>query len=413
MFAYGESGECIEGSYPPQFPIWELSSKTLKSLVPQIVREYTPFMDAKTATSKHPAKTSDKTNNSFDLQSYFSGFTIGKISEQPVLKAELLQDFGEIYKVPARGNLGGGTPFELRRPGKKIKELSVWSEPDRLRGVQATFEDGAVMKAGTLTSQSRAITFHPDESVTSTTISSAAYKAGRAGNIQLKTDFGQDYLGVFPSIPIFNRFTPFTDVKRGTLIGVYGGYGADLDNLGIILALPEDTEYQYFNVRYDLSAFKAVGERLLSLKEGIVENDSSGSIDQALTFSHSYTATKSWSNSIGLKAGVKTTVKTGVPFLVEGKVELSFEASYTYNWGETVADQKTDSWTATLKVPPHSRIRVQATVLESTIDVPYSADLTIVRSDGSSKKVANFSGVYRGINVSRFTVKAEDIPKSR
>jgi hypothetical protein len=152
---------------------------------------------------------------------------------------------------------------------------------------------------------------------------------------------------------------------------------------------------------------------LLSLKEGIVENDSSSSIDQALSFSHSYTATKSWSNSIGLKVGVKTTVKTGVPFLVEGKVELSFEASYTYNWGETVADQKTDSWTATLKVPPHSRVRVQATVMESTIDVPYSADLTIVRSDGSSRKVTNFSGVYRGINVSRFTVKAEDIPKPK
>jgi hypothetical protein len=154
-------------------------------------------MDKKTATSKHATKTSNKTDNPFNLQSYFSGFTIGKISEQPALKAEQLQDFGEIYKVPARGNLGGGTPFELRRPGKKIKELSLWSEPDRLRGVQATFEDGAVMKAGTLTSGSCAITFHPDESITSTTISSSAYKAGRAGNIILKTDFAKIMLACF------------------------------------------------------------------------------------------------------------------------------------------------------------------------------------------------------------------------
>ena len=79
---------------------------------------------------------------------------------------------------------------------------------------------------------------------------------------------------------------------------------------------------------------------MLSLKEGIVENDSSSSIDQALSFSHSYTATKSWSNSIGLKVGVKTTVKTGVPFLVEGKVELSFEASYTYNWEKLLPTRK-------------------------------------------------------------------------
>jgi Clostridium epsilon toxin ETX/Bacillus mosquitocidal toxin MTX2 len=370
-------------------------------------------MTQEAVASKSTSKPSSDTPDNFDLHSYFSGFTIGRITEHRDLKAEQAQDFGEIYKVPARGNLGGGVHFELRRAGRKVKELALWSQPDRLRGVQVTFDDGAIMKAGVLDGQSRAISFHPDESITSTTISSSAYKAGRAGNLQLKTDFGQDYLGVFPSIPIFNRFTPFTDVKRGTLIGVYGGAGADIDNMGIILALPEDTEYQYFNVRYDLSAFKAVGERLLSLKEGIVENGSSSSIDQAMSFSHTYSATKTWSNSVGLKAGVKTTVKTGVPFLVEGKVELSFEASYTYNWGETVTDQKSDAWTVTVKVSPHSRVRVLATVLESTIDVPYTADLTVVRSDGSSKKIANFSGVYRGINVSRFTVKAEDIPKPK
>ena len=381
---------------------------------------------ASAPSRKTSAPSSDSQRN-FDLHSYFSGATIGRISEHPALVAaktgaprkgralatEQPQDFGDVYKVPARGNLGGGARFELRRAGRKVKELTLWSETNRLRGVQVTFEDAAVMKAGTPTGQSRAISFHPDESITSTTISSSAYKAGRAGNLQLKTDFGQDYLGVVPSIPIFNQFTPYTDVKRGTLIGVYGGAGADLDNLGIILALPEDTEYQYFNVKYDLSAFKAVGEKLLSLKEGIVENDSSSSIDQAMSFSHSYSAAKTWSNSIGLKAGVKTTIKTGVPFLVEGKVELSFEASYTYNWGETVTDQKTDAWTVTVKVPPHSRVRVLATVLESTIDVPYTADLVVTRSDGSSRTIKSFSGVYRGVNVSRFTVTAQDIPGSK
>ena len=60
------------------------------------------------------------------------------------------QDFSRIYKVPARGNLGGGQRFELRRQGRKVKTLALWSEIDRLRGVQVTFDDGAVMQAGTL-----------------------------------------------------------------------------------------------------------------------------------------------------------------------------------------------------------------------------------------------------------------------
>jgi hypothetical protein len=323
-------------------------------------------------------------------------------------------DFSRIYKVTSRGNVGGGTPFELRRKGRKVKTLALWSEVDRLRGVQVTFDDGAVMQAGTLTGQSNSITFHPDESIASTTISSAAYRAGRAGNVELQTDFGQKYLGVFPSIvmPIvkINNFTPYTDVTKGTLIGVYGGGGADLDNLGLILALPEDTEYEYSNVRYDLSAFKVVGERMMSLKEGIVKNPSAATISQQLSFSHSYTAGKSWSNSVGLKIGVKTSIKTGVPFLAEGKIELSLEASYSYTWGESTSDQKTDSWVLTASVPPKARVRIQGVVTESTIDVPYSADVLVRRSDGTTNAIKNFSGVYRGVNVSRFTVDTEDLP---
>jgi hypothetical protein len=362
----------------------------------------------KSATTKASKQPQIQAPPGVVLHTYFAGDTIGRMTEGVTLRAE--GDFGELYRVPARGNLGGGARFELRRAGRKVQRLEMWSEIDRLRGVQVTFDDGATMQAGSLVSINRAITFHRDESITSTTISSSAYKGGRAGNLILQTDFGQQYVGVAPSMPPLNRFTPFTDVKRGQLVGVYGGAGADLDNLGIILALPEDTEYEYFNVRYDLSRFKAVGERLLSLKEGVVENNSSGTINQVLQFSHTYTATKSWSNQIGLKLGVKTTIKTGVPFLVEGKIELSFEASYSYTWGESVSDQKTDSWSVTVTVPPHTRVRVLATVMESTIDVPFTADLVVRRSDGSTRTINSFSGVYKGINVSRFDVKAEDIP---
>jgi hypothetical protein len=370
----------------------------------------TKAAETKAPHARHlePPKQHMEAPKGVELHSYFSGDTIDQMTEGVTLRAEGA-DFGEIYKVPARGNLGGGAPFELRRAGRKVQRLELWSELTRLRGVQATFEDGATMQAGSLESASSAINFHRDESITSTTISSSDFEAGRAGNLILQTDFGQQYLGVFPGIP-FNRFTPFTDVKRGQLVGVYGGAGADLDNLGIILALPEDTEYEYFNVRYDLSRFKAVGERLLSLKEGLVENNSSGTINQALQFSHAYTATKSWSNQVGLKIGVKTSIKTGVPFIAEGKIELSFESSYSYTWGESVSDQKTDSWTVTVTAPPKSHLRILATVMESTIDVPYTADLVVKKSDGSSRTITSFSGVYKGVNVSRFDVKAEDIP---
>jgi hypothetical protein len=76
----------------------------------------------------------------------------------------------------------------------------VWGEIDRLRGLKLTFEDGAEMQAGSLEGQvNSSITLHADESITSTIISSSTYRAGRAGNLQLQTDFGQKYLGGAPS----------------------------------------------------------------------------------------------------------------------------------------------------------------------------------------------------------------------
>jgi hypothetical protein len=150
---------------------------------------------------------------------------------------------------------------------------------------------------------------------------------------------------------------------------------------------------------------------MLSLKEGVVKNPSAtATISQQLTFSHAYTATKTWSNSVGLKLGVRTSIKTGVPIVGEATIELSMEASYNYTWGESVADQKTDTWLATVTAPPKTRVKVQAVVTESTIDVPYSADLRVRRSDGTTTTINNSSGVFRGVNVSRFTVETEDIP---
>ncbi|HEX3093970.1 MAG TPA: hypothetical protein VHW72_15155 [Candidatus Angelobacter sp.] len=40
-------------------------------------------------------------------------------------------------------------------------------------------------------------------------------------------------------------------------------------------------------------------------------------------------------------------------------------------------------------------------------------DLVVTRSDGSSRTIKSFSGVYRGVNVSRFTVTAQDIPQPK
>ena len=359
--------------------------------------------------------------------------------EESFRAADSPEDFMNPYFVPAAGNLNGGQKFRYTQPGQKVKTLEIWgaNENDRLIGVRVTFENGAQMVAGRTKDRYYSITFHPNELITKTVIRKSNYGAGRVGNIYLETNFGQRFLGgadnsryleYLESTKYINLLSPIppgliigktddlrflestNDTTQGLLIGVYGGAGADIDHLGIILAKPQPIEYTFENVKYNLNAFRLVTEKPISLKEQIIDNSSTtATVIQQVTFSHSSTKTRTWSNQVGLKAGVKTTIKAGIPLIVEGKIEISAEVNYAHTWGGTSTETSTDTWSASVSVPPKGRVKAVGTVTQSTIEVPYEATVTTRYSDGTIKRENGTSGVYQGVNVSRFQITVENI----
>lgn len=325
-------------------------------------------------------------------------------SIKPIPSIEQPSDFQHIYYSPAQGNRGGDT-YTLRRPNQKVKVLELWSaKKDRLRGVKVTFDDDTVMQAGTLTDHHKSIHFQPNEMITSSTIGASDYRGGRAGFVELVTNFGQKYLGVY------RHGEPHYDSTQGSLIGVHGDDGADLDSIGLILALPEDTAYHYINVRYDLSGFQGAGDKMTSLEGTIVENDSqTASLEADISFTHSHTHSRSLSNNASWKLGAKVTVEGGVPFVAGGKLEVSGEVGHGHTWGHGRSEQRTETWTMKVSVPPKSKVQGLAVVTVSTIDVPYTADVIIKRDDGSSETIREISGVFHDVSTSNFDAKLKDI----
>ena len=297
-----------------------------------------------------------------------------------------VSDFTNIHNVATGVDMEGGKQFELTLSGQAVKQLSVWSG-SQINGVQVIFEDGTKKQAGTLSHGkdvtvapgAELIEFHPDELITNTSIYRLEGDDEELGKnvkvvtaLKLETDFGQKYMAVslpfaFASMAGADFLKSIFDDTKGKLIGVYGMEAPNtlhgkkipkcLFNLGLILALPEDKEYQFLNVKYDISTYKYVGDRMLSLKEQIVENNSSATVNSQVSFSHNYSVTKNWGNVAGLKVGAKTNIKAGIPFLAEGKIEVSAEGSYQHSWGGSVTDSKTDTWSATISAPPHSEFR--------------------------------------------------------
>ena len=47
------------------------------------------------------------------------------------------------------------------------------------------------------------------------------------------------------------------------------------------------------------------------------------------------TKSRAWKGSVSLNLGVEVTMESSVPFIADGKVEISSEFSGVYEWGET------------------------------------------------------------------------------
>ncbi|MDQ3581057.1 MAG: ETX/MTX2 family pore-forming toxin [Pseudomonadota bacterium] len=150
-------------------------------------------------------------------------------------------------------------------------------------------------------------------------------------------------------------------------------------------------------ITYDLGAAKILGSDPITVltlnSENPTDNDQTPNISGTYTLSR----TSGWSNALAVKVGVKVSGETGVPFVAEGKVELSTEVQNTYTWNGSKTETESYSFSAPLKLGPHERGKVTLTATNTKISVPYSGTGEIVFKSGRrySRKV---EGIYEGIN---------------
>ncbi|XP_058211807.1 uncharacterized protein LOC131323992 [Rhododendron vialii] len=153
-----------------------------------------------------------------------------------------------------------------------------------------------------------------------------------------------------------------------------------------------------YNCNYRLTDARIYGKTLLTMATGeaINYNNEPSSFSTKL----SYTTTKSstWNYSVSLKLGVKTTFETGLPYILDGKVEVSAEVTGTKGWGETETSTTTVETVYNVTVPPKTKVTVSALATQGTCDVPFSYSQTDNLPDGTSITYNMGDGVYTGIN---------------
>jgi len=219
---------------------------------------------------------------------------------------------------------------------------------------------------------------------------------GRSGTILDRLQFVTDK-GRTSDLYGGNGGGPFSLDGGGKALKYFDGRsGSRLDAIRAYWWPIQPISYLISNVQYTLTQAQILAADPEYAGSFFVINKSSVLQSMLQSGATAYTETSTWSKTYATKTGVKTTIQTGIPFVFEGKVEVSEEFTYTYSFGDTTSTMKTTTQTVNVNVPAQRQIKVVFTAKKSTIDLPYSATIITTFSNGATKS-EQIHGTYKGV----------------
>jgi hypothetical protein len=197
----------------------------------------------------------------------------------------------------------------------------------------------------------------------------------------------------------------FANMQTDGNFCVYKGTGPADNHGGVWCSMQTDPviDFEISNIEYDTAAATTLQSGPAELYRQTVSNNTSQAQTSSISGSASVTETSGWSDSLAVKLGVKTTIEVGIPFIADGKVELSLEVTNTYTWNGSISKTKTWGFNTPVSVPPHITIVGLVSATLSTISVPYTLRGTFIHQSGVRLQ-GSITGTYVGTNSHDLTV---------
>ncbi|KAL1551585.1 hypothetical protein AAHA92_19407 [Salvia divinorum] len=158
-----------------------------------------------------------------------------------------------------------------------------------------------------------------------------------------------------------------------------------------------------YNVRYRMQDARIYDEMPYVAGTSVLTN--TGNQEAAMAVQITYQDEKSYtfSRSLSLTAGVETTFKTGVPFIVDGEISISFEINTTLQWDTTKTTTTSVTASGSVPVPARTVASIEYVGTRGTCDVPYSyTQQDRSSTDGKISYTEQVDGIYRGISSYNF-----------
>ncbi|XP_061774972.1 natterin-3-like [Nerophis ophidion] len=135
------------------------------------------------------------------------------------------------------------------------------------------------------------------------------------------------------------------------------------------------------------------------LHKDTVSNYHCQPIKRTSTLSKSISTASKWDTAFSFSAGVGTTIQTGIPFIIEGKIQFRASVSYKLVKGTTHTEITTHSLSVDTTVQAGYSCTITMRGKKYGLDIPYTARLKRTYSDGETTWTS-VTGTYRSIQIS-------------
>ncbi|XP_034007571.1 natterin-3-like [Trematomus bernacchii] len=174
-----------------------------------------------------------------------------------------------------------------------------------------------------------------------------------------------------------------------------------------VLTITEDINSQeIYDVKYHKDKSKMVNYPPEIIGKTSITNKESRSVVKKDTFSKTYQTQRRWDHEISVKLGTKTTVKAGIPFFVDGQIEISIEVAYRHNWGTTETETVTNTINLEITAPPNHSCIVNIVRYKNKVDIPFTALIRRTYANGEIH-ITSITGTYNSVDVAEVRAVVE------
>lgn len=161
-----------------------------------------------------------------------------------------------------------------------------------------------------------------------------------------------------------------------------------------VLTISENViSQQIYNVQYNTDVSDILQFPPEVMHQVTISNYECHPVVQTKTLSKTYEVQQRWDFSFSIKFGTSTSIKTGLPFVAEGKIDLSTEVQFQFTTGTTVIESKTYSGSMSVTVPPNHSCEVSSILHNNKVAIPFTAFLR--RTYGNGKiHTTSITGTY-------------------